>query len=128
MRLLSWKGAPVPLFKPSHDDVREMLDGLTRHTKIEAHADGCTGFAHCHHEKTIVIDGKVAFVGGIDLTLDGGDPWDTPTTSPGAGSAGTTRRYVSRARRGGRRAALPAALARSDARAPAPAGAFRRGR
>ena len=78
VRLLSWKGAPLPLFKPSHSDVREMLDALARHTKIEAHSDGCTGFAHSHHEKTIVIDGKVAFVGGIDLTLDGGDPWDTP--------------------------------------------------
>ncbi len=79
VRVLSWKGAPVPLFKPSHNDVREMLDGLSRHTRIEAHADGCTGFTHCHHEKTIVVDGRVAFVGGIDLTLDGGDPWDTPT-------------------------------------------------
>ena len=78
VRMLSWKGAPVPLFKPSQKDVREMLEGLARHTKIVAHADGCTGFTHCHHEKTIVIDGKVAFVGGIDLTLDGGDPWDTP--------------------------------------------------
>ena len=79
VRLLSWKGAPVPLFKPSQNDVRDMLDGMARHTKIEAHADGCTGFTHCHHEKTIVIDGRVAFVGGIDLTLDGGDPWDTPS-------------------------------------------------
>ena len=78
VRVLSWKGAPVPLFKPSLNDVREMLDGLARHTKIVARADGCTGFTHCHHEKTIEIDGKVAFVGGIDLTLDGGDPWDTP--------------------------------------------------
>jgi phosphatidylserine/phosphatidylglycerophosphate/cardiolipin synthase-like enzyme len=78
VRVLAWKGAPVPLFKPSHNDVREMLDGLSRHTQIAAHADGCTGFTHCHHEKTIVIDGRVAFVGGIDLTLDGGDPWDTP--------------------------------------------------
>ena len=26
-----------------------------------------------------MIDGRVAFVGGIDLTLDGGDPWDTPS-------------------------------------------------
>jgi phosphatidylserine/phosphatidylglycerophosphate/cardiolipin synthase-like enzyme len=78
VRVLSWKGAPVPLFKPSQRDVREMLDGLARHTKIVAHADGCTGFTHCHHEKTIVIDGKVAIVGGIDLTMDGGDPWDTP--------------------------------------------------
>ena len=79
VRLLSWKGAPIPLFKPSHQDVREMLDALSRHTKIDARADGCTGFMHCHHEKAIVIDGRVAFVGGVDLTLDGGDPYDTPT-------------------------------------------------
>jgi phosphatidylserine/phosphatidylglycerophosphate/cardiolipin synthase-like enzyme len=79
VRVLSWKGAPLPVFKPSQRDVREMLDALARHTKIEAHADGCTGFTHCHHEKTIVVDGRVAFVGGIDLTLDGGDPWDTPS-------------------------------------------------
>jgi phosphatidylserine/phosphatidylglycerophosphate/cardiolipin synthase-like enzyme len=79
VRVLSWKGAPLPVFKPSQRDVREMLDALARHTKIEAHADGCTGFRHCHHEKAIVVDGRVAFVGGIDLTLDGGDPWDTPS-------------------------------------------------
>ena len=79
VRVLSWKGAPVPLFKPSQREVREMLDSLARHTKIDAHAEGCTGFMHCHHEKAIVIDGKVAFVGGIDLTVDGGDPYDTPT-------------------------------------------------
>ncbi len=79
VRVLSWKGAPLPLFKPSQRDVREMLEALAHHTKIQAHADGCTGFTHCHHEKVIVIDGRVAFVGGIDLTLDGGDPWDTPS-------------------------------------------------
>jgi phosphatidylserine/phosphatidylglycerophosphate/cardiolipin synthase-like enzyme len=79
VRVLSWKGAPLPVFKPSQREVREMLEALARHTKIEAHADGCTGFTHCHHEKVIVIDGRVAFVGGIDLTLDGGDPYDTPS-------------------------------------------------
>jgi phosphatidylserine/phosphatidylglycerophosphate/cardiolipin synthase-like enzyme len=78
VRVLSWKGAPLPVFKPSQREVSEMVEALSRHTRIEAHADGCTGFTHCHHEKTIVIDGRVAFVGGIDLTLDGGDPWDTP--------------------------------------------------
>ena len=26
VRVLSWKGAPIPLFKPSHRDVREMLE------------------------------------------------------------------------------------------------------
>jgi phosphatidylserine/phosphatidylglycerophosphate/cardiolipin synthase-like enzyme len=67
----------VPLFKPSQNDVREMLDGMARHTKIEAHADGCTGFTHCHHEKTIVIDDRLAFVGGIDLTAESGDRFDS---------------------------------------------------
>jgi phosphatidylserine/phosphatidylglycerophosphate/cardiolipin synthase-like enzyme len=32
---------------------------------------------HCHHEKTIVVDDRVAFVGGIDLTSFQGDRWDT---------------------------------------------------
>ena len=33
---------------------------------------------HCHHEKLVVIDGEIAFVGGIDLTDLGGDRCDTP--------------------------------------------------
>jgi phosphatidylserine/phosphatidylglycerophosphate/cardiolipin synthase-like enzyme len=53
-------------------------ESLTRHTKIESALDARTGSNHCHHEKTIVIDDRVAYVGGIDLTIDGGDPYDTP--------------------------------------------------
>ena len=78
MRVLLWKGAPIPAFRPSRGDVREMEQTLTRHTKIKSALDSCTGASHCHHEKTIVIDDRIAFVGGIDLTLDGGDPYDTP--------------------------------------------------
>lgn len=78
VRVLLWKGAPLPAFRPSRGDVREMEQSLTRHTKIKTALDSCTGASHCHHEKTIVIDGRVAFVGGIDLTVDGGDPYDTP--------------------------------------------------
>jgi phosphatidylserine/phosphatidylglycerophosphate/cardiolipin synthase-like enzyme len=33
---------------------------------------------HCHHEKVVVVDDEVAFVGGIDLTDLGGDRYDTP--------------------------------------------------
>jgi phosphatidylserine/phosphatidylglycerophosphate/cardiolipin synthase-like enzyme len=33
---------------------------------------------HCHHEKLVVVDDEVAFVGGIDLTDLGGDRYDTP--------------------------------------------------
>ena len=35
-------------------------------------------FTHCHHQKAIVVDGQVAFVGGMDLTTFLGDRWDTP--------------------------------------------------
>src|ERR1700686_5771953 len=32
---------------------------------------------HCHHEKIVIVDGEVAFVGGIDLTALGGDRFDS---------------------------------------------------
>lgn len=76
--MLLWKGAPIPAFRPSRTDVREMEQTLTRHSKIKSALASDTGASHCHHEKTIVIDDRIAFVGGIDLTLDGGDPYDTP--------------------------------------------------
>ena len=28
---------------------------------------------HCHHEKLVIVDDTVAFVGGIDLTALAGD-------------------------------------------------------
>jgi len=79
VRVLLWEGAPVPAFRPSRGDVRRVRENLVRHTRVKSAVDACTGLTHCHHEKTIVIDDRVAFVGGIDLTLDGGDPFDTNT-------------------------------------------------
>ena len=46
-------------------------------TKIQCSLDSKERPLHCHHEKTIVIDDRVAFVGGIDLTLESGDRYDT---------------------------------------------------
>ena len=76
VRVLVWSGSPVPLFHPTRSEVAEIIDNLTHHTNIQAHGDPREHPLHCHHEKTIVIDGKVAFVGGIDLTDDAGDRWD----------------------------------------------------
>jgi phosphatidylserine/phosphatidylglycerophosphate/cardiolipin synthase-like enzyme len=78
VRVLLWGGAPIRLFRPSRTDVRLTRDQLCEKTKVDCEIDSCVGPLHCHHEKTIVIDDKVAFVGGIDLTLDAGDPYDTP--------------------------------------------------
>jgi len=78
VRVLLWGGAPGSLFRPSRTDVRLTRDQLCERTKVQCEIDSCVGPLHCHHEKTIVIDDRVAFVGGIDLTLDAGDPYDTP--------------------------------------------------
>jgi phosphatidylserine/phosphatidylglycerophosphate/cardiolipin synthase-like enzyme len=78
VRVLLWGGAPIRLFRPSRTDVRLVRDELCEKTKVDCEIDSCVGPLHCHHEKTILIDDRVAFVGGIDLTLDAGDPYDTP--------------------------------------------------
>ena len=47
---------------------------------------------HCHHEKLVIVDDEIAFVGGIDLTTLAGDRYDTNEhAAQGARSAGTTR-------------------------------------
>ena len=73
VRILAWAGAPLPLFHPSRAEVREGVERLVRQTKIRCELDPREHPMHCHHEKTVVIDGRVAFVGGIDMTDLGGD-------------------------------------------------------
>ncbi len=78
VRVLAWAGAPLPLFRPSRDDVRTMKRELTGGTRIRCELDARERPLHCHHEKTIVVDDRIAFVGGIDLTTEAGDRFDTP--------------------------------------------------
>ena len=77
VRVLTWAGAPLPLFRPSRGDVRQMRDQLIRNTKIQCALDAMERPMHCHHEKTIVIDDRIAYVGGIDLTSESGDRYDS---------------------------------------------------
>jgi phosphatidylserine/phosphatidylglycerophosphate/cardiolipin synthase-like enzyme len=78
VRVLLWAGSPLPLFHPDRGDVNAALRDLTAGTKIEVAADAKERPLHCHHEKIIVIDDRVAFVGGIDLTTYAGDRFDVP--------------------------------------------------
>jgi len=78
VRVLLWAGAPVPVFAPRRASVREGRDELVRGTRIKAALDSNERPMHCHHEKLVVIDDEVAFVGGIDLTDLSGDRYDTP--------------------------------------------------
>lgn len=77
VRILVWAGAPVPAFHPTRGEVRDAVENLTRHTRISCEPDPREHPFHCHHEKTIVIDGEVAFVSGIDLTNQAGDRFDS---------------------------------------------------
>ena len=53
--------------------------GLRTHDRIRFALDSCHPPAGCHHEKTVIVDGRLAFVGGIDLTAG---RWDTPAHRP----------------------------------------------
>jgi len=79
VRLLVWEGAPIPVFRPTTRDVQSYMKVFTKNTNIKAQTDSCVRLKYSHHEKIVIVDDEVAFVGGIDLTLDGGDPFDTPT-------------------------------------------------
>jgi phosphatidylserine/phosphatidylglycerophosphate/cardiolipin synthase-like enzyme len=76
VRMLVWAGSPVPLFHPTRGEVRGAIDTLKRDTSIRCEPDPREHPIHCHHEKTICVDGEIAFVGGIDLTDDSGDRFD----------------------------------------------------
>ena len=120
VRVLMWKGSPLPVFRPTRGDVGTMLRRFAKSNKIVCASDTCVRQWHCHHEKTIVIDDRIAYVGGIDLTLDGGDPFDT-SEHPARSRRRLARRGDS-ARgpdRRRRRGALPDALGGRDGREPA---------
>jgi phosphatidylserine/phosphatidylglycerophosphate/cardiolipin synthase-like enzyme len=77
VRVLAWAGAPLPLFHPDRGEVRTMRDELTRGTSIQMQLDSNERPMHCHHEKLVLVDDRVAYVGGIDLTSFGGNRLDS---------------------------------------------------
>ncbi|HVC05421.1 MAG TPA: phospholipase D family protein [Candidatus Acidoferrales bacterium] len=78
VRVLVWAGAPVPVMHPSRPEAKQLMDRLVRGTRIRGALDRKNRPMHCHHEKLIIVDGTLAFVGGIDLTDLAGDRFDGP--------------------------------------------------
>ena len=76
VRVLIWAGAPLPVLRPWRGDVRRVRDRLCASNRIQCALDARERPMHCHHEKTIVVDDQIAFIGGIDLTNFSGDRWD----------------------------------------------------
>jgi phosphatidylserine/phosphatidylglycerophosphate/cardiolipin synthase-like enzyme len=87
VRVLAWAGAPLPLFHPDRREVRDGRERLVRGTRIRCELDAKERPLHCHHEKVVVVDDELAFVGGIDLSLLGGDRRDDPA-HPSRGELG----------------------------------------
>ena len=85
VRVLLWAGPPVPAFQPTRTMVRAVREQLTAGTRIECGLDARERTMHCHHEKLVIVDDTVAFVGGIDLTSLSGDRWDSTAHQPRGG-------------------------------------------
>jgi phosphatidylserine/phosphatidylglycerophosphate/cardiolipin synthase-like enzyme len=77
VRVLLWAGAPLRAFTPARAAVRRGREELIRGTRVQCALDSRERPMHCHHEKLVIVDGEVAFVGGIDLTSLGGDRFDS---------------------------------------------------
>jgi phosphatidylserine/phosphatidylglycerophosphate/cardiolipin synthase-like enzyme len=77
VRVLLWAGAPLPVFTPDRAAVRRVREEIERGTRVRCALDANERPMHCHHEKLVIVDGELAFVGGIDLTSLAGDRYDT---------------------------------------------------
>lgn len=82
VRVLLWAGPPLPMFKPTRHMMKAVRRELTVGTNIRCELDSRERTLHCHHEKIVIIDDEVAFVGGIDLTDLSGDRWDRSNHPP----------------------------------------------
>lgn len=78
VRALLWAGPPVPAFEPTRKRARLAREEFMRDTKIQCVLDSRERTLHCHHEKLLIVDDEVAFVGGMDFTAMEGDRHDSP--------------------------------------------------
>lgn len=78
VRILLWSGTPT-LLQPTTRAVRSVQQMIEKHGDgdLICRLDDTAPVTHCHHQKAVVVDGQVAFVGGMDLTTFQGDRWDT---------------------------------------------------
>ena len=77
VRVLLWPGGRLGAWSTRH--VATVRDTLARaHPRLRVRLDPHERFAHAQHQKALIVDGRVAFVGGIDMTAFDADRWDVP--------------------------------------------------
>jgi phosphatidylserine/phosphatidylglycerophosphate/cardiolipin synthase-like enzyme len=75
--VLLWSGASA-LFQPDTKTVEKARARLLAIAPgVRCELDRTAVFSHDHHQKAVTIDGRVAYVGGMDLSTFQGDRWDT---------------------------------------------------
>ena len=90
VRLLLWNGARF-IFQPSTRlmmRVEELINSQAKQANVNliCRLDPTSHPTHCHHQKSVMIDGRLAYVGGMDLTTFKGDRWDTHNHSLRSGT------------------------------------------
>ncbi len=73
IRLLIWKSA-LPI-AAQQEWFPHKARRWFRDTPVKFHLDDRVPFGACHHQKVLVIDDRLAFCGGGDISVD---RWDTP--------------------------------------------------
>ena len=74
------KGGLAPYFPETF----KLFKALAKYPGVSCRTDIHNGHhMHSNHQKTVVIDNKIAYLGGIDLTHVDGDRWDTSLHAPG---------------------------------------------
>jgi phosphatidylserine/phosphatidylglycerophosphate/cardiolipin synthase-like enzyme len=77
VRVLLWAGAPLPPpFRPRRGEAKDVAAQLGRHRGVTCALDSKERLLHCHHEKIVVVDETVAFVGGFDFSRLGASRLD----------------------------------------------------
>ncbi len=74
IHILAWDASPI--FTLEREPLQRLMFKLRGHKRIHFKVDNAHPFGAAHHQKLLVIDRSVAFVGGIDL-CDG--RWDDRT-------------------------------------------------
>lgn len=77
VRILLWGGSPF-VMQPTRSVVKatQRIFQECGTGDLQCVLDITAQMSHCHHQKAIVVDGELAFVGGMDLTTFAGDRWD----------------------------------------------------
>lgn len=73
VHILSWDFAL--LYALERESLPLLQLGWRTHRRVHFHLDGGHPLGACRHQKIVVVDDRVAFLGGFDLA---GSRWDTP--------------------------------------------------